>query len=1759
MYSNSDSFVHLLREKALDQPETQIYRFLPDGENEDATLTYGELDQRARAIAASLQSQGEAGDRVLLMYPPGLEYIAAFFGCLYAGMVAVPIYPPRSNRNFERIHSVVADADAKFILTTNTVVSRSEIALTGATDGNALRWLATDDLAGDRANDWRQPDIDADSLAYLQYTSGSTSKPKGVMVSHGNLLYNSADMDEGWRHTQESVLVSWLPHFHDMGLIYGILQPLYKGCRSVLMPPVAFLQQPVRWLQTITRYGGTHSAAPNFAYELCIRKVTPEQRAALDLSSWVVAVNGAEPVRKETIDRFSETFASCGFNRRTFCPGYGLAEATLKVVATTQSNVPQFYSVDADALAQHRVVEATTETSDTQTFVGCGRPMLETKIAIVNADTLQQCAVGEIGEIWVTGPTVAHGYWKRTATTDDFAATLPGANEKYLRTGDLGFTVDGELFVTGRLKDLIIIRGRNHYPQDIELTAERSHPALRPGCGAAFSVDESGAESLVIVQEVERHADQYDLNEVLGVIRQAIATEHELHARGVVLIKTGTLPKTSSGKVQRHATRAAFLSDTLEAVAVSWISDNQEQASEHRLDRTSLLAMKPAERRAALSQYLLEQLAQRLNAKIASLDCRQPLGRLGLDSLMALEVSNSLIADLRLSISSSRFLGDESIDDLQAELLARLEAQTDEVCILNRPLSANDEHPLSYGQRALWFVQNLDPESPAYNVMYAARIPSGVDARIMELAWQALIDRHASLRTTYHVTNGQPVQKIHAHQSNELVVVDASNWSDEELRVRLTEAGELPFSIEHGPVARLHLFRQSKTDVLLLSLAHVACDFWSLDALAAELHELYDTVSTGSGGDRVGAAAEYTDFVSWQAEMMATAEGAAHAHYWLQQMSGELPVLNLPARRSNAVAQNDRGEEERFPLDANLTERLRALARAEATTPFTILLAAFQVLLNRYTGQQELVVGVPTAGRSRPEFRDVAGYFVNPVAVRADLSGNPSFKEFLAQARQTVLSALAHQDYPFPLLVEQLHPTRDQHNPIFQVTFAWDKLQLLEAQHETSWETLFLRQGGAPFPLMMTILESTKSLDVNLRYNADLFDGAMISRMAHNFQTLLESIAARPEQCILDLPLFTETERYQVLSEWNDTYAAFDNSLLVHQLFEIQAARSPEVTALVFGNVRISYGELNGRANQLARYLKTRGVGPETRVAVCLDRSPESITAILGIVKAGGAYVPIDPAYPAERLAFMVADTDAVVLITDARLARELSNVETPTVCLDAAWDVIKLEDASNIGADVVAANLAYVIYTSGTTGRPKGVQITHSALLNLVKWHQQTFAVTALDVATQLAGVSFDASVWELWPYLTAGASLHLIDDETRTSPELLRDYLVANQITISFLPTPLAESVLTLDWPETCALRLMLTGGDKLHRHPTQAKPFVLVNNYGPTESTVVATSGSVSFAEELDLTPSIGQPICNVQIYLLDSRLEPVAIGAPGDLYIGGASLTRGYLNRPELTAEKLIPDPFSTRPGERLYRTGDLARYRSDGQIEFLGRVDQQVKIRGFRIELEEIEAVLVEHPGLQEAVVLAREERLVAYIVTNHEPPNAGELRACLKRKLPDYMIPVAFISLDALPLNPSGKIDRRALLALDPDLSAPARSLIAPRSNVETLLVKIWCEVLAVDQVSVDDNFFELGGHSLLMAQVMSRVRDSLQLEIPLRTLLTAPTISDLAEAIEIAARAEHLDAEKIAQLWLMIEQLSPLELEAALRQENFLISSLSA
>ncbi|OYD86824.1 non-ribosomal peptide synthetase, partial [Nostoc sp. 'Peltigera membranacea cyanobiont' 213] len=764
----------------------------------------------------------------------------------------------------------------------------------------------------------------------------------------------------------------------------------------------------------------------------------------------------------------------------------------------------------------------------------------------------------------------------------------------------------------------------------------------------------------------------------------------------------------------------------------------------------------------------------------------------------------------------------------------------------------------------------------------------------------------------------------------------------------------------------------------------------------------------------------------------------------------------------------------------------------------------------------------------RTEIEGLIGFFVNTLVMRTDLSLNPSFNELLPRIREMALSAYAHQDLPFEMLVEALQPERDMsHTPLFQVMFALQNAPMSEIELTgLTVSSLPIESSTAKFDLTLSMESTTTGLVGGWEYNTDLFDSSTIERMTGHFVTLLEAIVANPNERISQLPILTVSEQQQLLVDWNDTQVDYPQDKCIHQLFEEQVDRTPDAVAVVFDNQQLTYRELNCRANQLAHYLQSLGVGADVLVGICVERSLEMVVGLLGILKAGGAYVPLDPEYPQDRLSFMLEDAQVSVLLTQQHLVEKLQNHQAQVVCLDTDWHFISQLSQDNLITEVQATNLVYVIYTSGSTGTPKGVLIAHKGLLNLVLWHQRTLKITSSDKATQLAGTGFDAAAWELWPYLTAGASLYLVKSEILASPVNLRDWLISHQITISFVPTPIAQELLSLEWTtESLALRYVLTGGDKLNQYPPASVPFQVVNNYGPTENSVVTTSGLVVAKKQDQTSPSIGRPIDNTHIYILDKDLQPVPIGVQGELHISGAGLARGYLNRSELTQEKFIPNPFNNSKfkiqNSKLYKTGDLARYLPDGNIEYLGRIDNQMKIRGFRIELGEIEAILSQHPGVRENVVVAREDipgekRLVAYFVSQFEQtPTTNELRIFLKEKLPQYMVPSAFVSLEFLPLTPNGKVDRKALPVPDSHNTQLAVNFVAPCTPVEKVLADIWANVLHLEQVGVLDNFFELGGHSLSTIRVMSQVNETFQMKLPLRHLFTAPTIAELAQTIE--------------------------------------------
>lgn len=1053
--------------------------------------------------------------------------------------------------------------------------------------------------------------------------------------------------------------------------------------------------------------------------------------------------------------------------------------------------------------------------------------------------------------------------------------------------------------------------------------------------------------------------------------------------------------------------------------------------------------------------------------------------------------------------------------------------------------------PTSYSQQRLWFIDQLEPDNSAYHISDAISFTGAFDHSALERALNEIARRHESLRTTFSANDGQPVQVVSPPQPRTLPVVDLSHLPDDERQTELQrlsdEAASRSFNLATGPLWRAELVRLSADEhVLLLTVHHIISDAWSMQLMTSELAALQAAYSRGEESPFEELPIQYADFAVWQREWLQGEELEQQLNYWREQLMGMPEVLKLPADKPRPVVLSAEGAMQPLGVSKRLTERLKLLSQREGVTLFMTLLAAFKTLLYRYTGEEDIVVGSPVTNRARQELEPLIGFFTNTLVLRTDLSGDPSFRELLGRVKEVCFGAYAHQDLPFEKLVEELHPERSlSHAALVQVQFqllsnpasAEDEAPGWEAEvdDDAGQDEMVVVSGTAISEIGIDFFESGGGLTGRIEYSTDLFEHTTIKRMIGHFGMLLEAIADEPGRRLSELQLMTEAEQRRLLVEWNKTAREFPADKCLHQLFESQAERAPEAIAIISEQERLSYGELNARANKLAHYLRRLGVGREVTVAFCLERSADAIVAILGILKAGGVCVPLDPDYPEQRIAFMLKDSAATLLLTRQQFLPGIAESSTRIVRLDVERETINGESGENPDVEMSAENLAFVIYTSGSTGQSKGVTLNHQGLVNRLTWGQEFYRLTADDRILQFFSYCFDFGVWEVFATLTAGTGLVLARPGGQQDASYLARLMAEQKVSIVGC-VPSMFDVL-LDEPEISrcvSLRKVLCGGEVLslelqERFLQRLPDAELQNTYGPTEASIDVTYWVCRKEDEQSIVP-LGHPVANTQLYLLDVYLHPVPVGVPGELYIGGVSLARGYLNRAALTAEKFVPDPFGGRPGARLYRTGDLARYRTDGAIEFLGRIDQQVKIRGFRIEPGEIEAALGNHPAVREAVVLARDgvadgKRLVAYLVsdgngTSHNGELQSELRRFLRERLPEYMIPSAFVQLESWPLTPNGKINRRALPEPTEAYFHAGASYVAPRTEMERAIAGIWQELFGMNQISVDSNFFELGGHSLIMVRVHSRLREALHREIPLIELFRYPTIISLAKSL---------------------------------------------
>ncbi|MBN2001946.1 MAG: amino acid adenylation domain-containing protein [Anaerolineae bacterium] len=1626
---------------------------------ENQELTYRELDLRANRLAHYLQKLG-VGPEVLVgvCLERGAEMIVGLLAILKAGGAYVPLdqaYPQ------ERLAMMLADSRASLVLTQAALRDRLP---EGAYD---CVCLDTDrDLIAREPSAGVSSSVTAENMAYLIYTSGSTGRPKGVSIQHASVVgYVEAVIPRFGLQPADRVLQFASINFD--ASVEEIFATLACGATLVLRTD-AMLLSTAAFLQACRDWGLTVLDLPTAYWHMVAADLVREQ-VSLPPQLRLVIIGGEQALPERAADWQERFGASVSlFN------AYGPTEAT---IAAT-------------------LCELTTLNGKSQPLrsVPIGNAISTMRAYILDA-SMQPVPTGASGELYLGGTGVARGYLNRPGITaerfvPDPFGDVPGS--RLYKTGDLAcFLPDGQIEFLGRIDNQVKIRGYRIELGEIEAVLSR-HPGLDNVVVAAHAGANDNKRLVAYFVSGQQPAPgARDLRRFL----KARLPDYMVPS---FFIRLDAMPLTPNGKIDRRALPAP---------------------DEEHLESEALFVAPRTPVEATLATIWGEVL------HTGQIGVNDDFFELGGDSLLAAQIVSRLIRHFSIALTPAILFENPTVAGLAAAISNCERTAAGPVSVL--PEFHEGPVPQSFAQQRIWFMTQLVPGSPLYNVPVIFDVTGELDATILHACLNEVVRRHEILRTLYGEQNGEMVQRVKSYQPIELPVMDLRDLPPSEREARrlalLDAYARRPFDLTAEIPLRALLIRlDAHAWQLLLTIHHIAVDGWSFGVIQDEIRALYPALARGEVAPLPAPNLQYADYARWHENQLQAEALAASLAYWKDRLAGDIPVLSLPTDRARPSVPSYRGRRLKRTFSDALLAQLKAVGREHSASLTMTMLAGFLALLHRYCGQTDLVVGMPIANRGLPELEALVGFFVNSLPLRFDLSGNPTFVELVRQVQQVTLEAYAHQDVPLEKIVAALDLKRESgYNPLIQVMFAVqnmpdEAIRLPEVQILPAGE---VDTGSAKFDLTLYVEFPETGFDLIAEYSTDLFDAATIERFLDHYVILLSGAIANPQRAVASLDILPAWERQRLLVEWNATQAGYPSGQCLHKLLEAQAARTPQAIALISGEERLTYAALNERANRLAHSLRALGVGPETCVALYLERTPDFVIGALAAWKAGGAYVPIDPAYPPARVNYIIADTRAPVVLTQTHLAANLAAGAAHVLRLDVERDAIAGQPADPPDVMVWADSLAYVIYTSGSTGQPKGTPVSHCSLLNLANWHAQVFAVTAADRMTQVAGLGFDAMLLELWPHLLHGASVSLVPEAVRSAPEALRDWLVAQNATITFQPTPLAEVLLELPWPATTRLRLCVTGGDRLRRYPPADLPFALVNDYGPTENTVVSTF-SVVAPDGGTGTPDIGRPVSNTQAYILDANLEPVPIGVVGELYLGGVGLARGYLNRPALTAEKFLPNPFSADPGARLYKTGDLVRYLPDGRIAFLGRIDHQVKVHGFRIELGEIEAALAQHPSIQDLVVVAREgtggdKYLVAYVVFPEDVPlKIGDLRQFLATRLPDYMIPAVFVRLDALPLTPNGKIDRRALPAPDAARLDLGSDYVAPRTPVEQVLAQIWSQVLVVKQVGIHDNFFELGGHSLLATRVMSRLRDVFHVDLPLRAIFEARTIANLAVMI---------------------------------------------
>lgn len=1633
----------------------------------DQQLTYSELNNSANKVAHYLQQLGVGGEVLVGLYVERSPLmILSILGILKAGGAYVPLDPAYPK---ERLAFMLQNAQPRVLLTQESLIPElpEHTAQVVCLDTN---WYL---IAQQSEENLNQTAV-INNLAYIIYTSGSTGTPKGVRVTHTNLCHYVQAMRKALGITAEDV------YLHTASIAFSssvrqLMVPLTGGA-TVTIATSEQRKDPLDLFAVIKQHDVTVIDIVPSYWRNCnhaLSSLEPESRQVLLDNKLRLILSASEPLLSDipTIWKFRFQHGA------RLISMFGQTE-TCGIVAVNP--------ISAQLDEQVKVIPL-------------GRPIANTQIYLLDIH-LQSLPIGVPGELYIGGLGLGEGYFNRPDLTALRFIPNPYSQEQGARlykTGDLGrYLPDGTIEFLGRIDHQVKIRGFRIELGEIEAVLSL-HPNVRE---VVVLARDSESSQKYLTAYVVPSQESSIINNELRNYMQARLPEYMLPSTFVML---KALPLTPNGKVDRQALP-------------------EPNSLRPELEKSFTTPRTP-----------VEEVLAGIWAKVLGIEyvgIYDNFFDLGGHSLLATQVVSQVREAFQVELRLRSLFETPTVAGL-AELIETT-IRTGQKLQLPpiEGVSRDRELPLSFAQQRLWFLDQLEPGNPFYNISRSVRLKGSLNVAALEQSLNEIVRRHEVLRTSFMDVDGRPVQEIASALNIMLPIINLGELSEEEQEVEVRQLASSQarqsFDLTQDALLRATLLRlEEHIHILVFTIHHIVADGWSTGVIIHEITALYKSFYSNKPSSLPKLPVQYADFAIWQRQWLQTVQSSQMA-YWKQQLGGNLPVLQLPTDRPRPAIQTFRGKKQPWQISKTLTEALKSLSQTEAVTLFMTLLAAFKTLLYRYTNQADILIGSPIANRNRKEIEDIIGFFVNTLVLRTDLSGNPSFKELLRRIREVTLDAYAHQDLPFEQLVEQLQPERNlSYTPLFQVMFVLQNapMEVLKLP-DLSLSLMEVEPETAMFDITVFLTETEQGLMGVFEYNSDLFDAATIERMQGHFQTLLEGIVANPDQHLSNLPILTATEQQQLLVNWNQTSADY-SSICIHQLFEAQVEQTPNAIAVVFEDQQLTYQELNFRVNQLAHYLRSLGVEPEVLVGICVERSLDMLIGLLGILKAGGAYIPLDPSYPQERLAFILEDAQAPVLVTQASLLEAMPQHKAKVVCLDIGWQTIAQQSQENLACEVTPNNLAYVIYTSGSTGKPKGVQILHSALSNFLQAMKQTPGLTEQDTLLAVTTYSFDIAALELFLPIIVGASLVLVNREIAWDGTQLSAKLTASNATVMQATPATWQLLLAAGWAGNHQLNI-LCGGEALPGHLANQlikRCDSLWNMYGPTETTIWSAACLV---ETRSAIVPISHPIANTQFYILDIHGQLVPIGVPGELHIGGDGLGRGYLNRPELTAEKFIPNPFTDNSAARLYKTGDLARYLPNGEIEYIGRIDHQVKVRGFRIELGEIEALLCQHPKVGETVVVVHSDsvdsqRLVAYVVLHTEQTLAiTELRDFLESKLPNYMVPSAFVILEALPLTPNGKIDRKALRVPEVTQLLSESDFIAPSTPIEEMLAGIWAEVLGIDKVGIHNNFFELGGHSLVATRVISQVRQVFQQELPLRCLFEQPTIAGLALDIEKATKA---------------------------------------